>query len=104
QFVVLLNGLERLKEDGLSARTRPVYHALNSSLLFGFNWDHEAFPANRDQFILNRAAFGQTPQVAPQRLLDQPPLFLDLTPDATQFRRSAVIQGSVGLDLVSKRT
>ena len=58
QFVVLLDGFQRLDKDGLSAGTGSVDYALDAAFLLDFDGDHEAFAADGDQFILHGAAFG----------------------------------------------
>ena len=57
QFVVLFDRLQRLDKHGLSAGTGAVDDALHPAFLFDLDWDDEAFAADRDQFVLHRAAF-----------------------------------------------
>ena len=102
QFVVLVDGLQGLDKDGLPAGTGSVNHALHTALLLDLDRNHEALAADRDQLILHRAAFGQSAQIASERLLDRPLLPFDLAPDSRQFRRSAVFERAVRLDLVAK--
>ena len=61
QFVVLLDGLQRLDEHGLAARTRAVDHALHAAFLLDLYWDDKALPADGDELVLHRAALGQAP-------------------------------------------
>ena len=70
QFVVLFDRLQRLDKYGLPAGTGAVDDALHPALLLDFDRDNEAFAADRDQFILHRAAFRQPSQIAAQRFLD----------------------------------
>ena len=58
QFVVLFDGLQGLDKNGLSAGTGAVHHALHSPFLLDLHRDDKALTANRDQFVLHRAAFG----------------------------------------------
>ena len=82
QVVVLLDGLQRLDEDGLPARRRSVGHALHAPTLFDLHRDHEAIPANRDQLVLHGPALREPAQVAAQRFLNRAFLLLDVAPDA----------------------
>ena len=102
QFVVLLDGFERLDEDGLTAGTGAVHYALHPALLLDFDGDHKTLAADGDQFVLHGAAFGEFPQVAAQRFLDLTLLLLDLTPNAAQFGRSAIVERPVRQDLVAE--
>ena len=104
QFVVLLDGFERLDKDGLSAGTGAVHHALHAALLLDFYRDHEALAADGDQFVLHRAAFGEFPQVAAQRFLNLAFLLLDLAANAAQFGRRAIVERAVGQNLVAERS
>src|SRR6185437_4996026 len=100
-IVVLLNGLQRLDENGLPAGACAVHHAVDALALLGFYRDHKTLAANGDQLVLNGSAFRQPPQVAAQRLLDEPLLLLHVTTNAAQLRRSAIIKRAVRLDLVA---
>src|SRR5208282_2012174 len=103
QFVVLLDGFERLDEDRLSAGTGAVHDALYASFLLNFDWDNETLAADGDQFVLHGAAFGEFPQVAAQRVLDLALLLLDLAANAAEFRGSAIVERAVGQNLVVER-
>src|SRR5579871_771207 len=48
QLIVLLDGLERLDEDGLAAGGGAVSNALHAAALLDFHRDDEALAANRD--------------------------------------------------------
>ncbi len=104
QFVVLLDGFERLDKDGLSAGTGAVHHALHAALLLDFYRDDKALAADGDQFVLHGAAFGKFPQVAAQRFLNLAFLLLDLTANAAQLGRRAIVERAVGQNLVAERT
>ena|SRR5664279_4735012 len=88
EFVVLLDGFERLDEYGLSAGTGAVDYALDAAFLLDFHRDDETLAADGDEFVLDGAAFGEFPQVAAQRFLDLTLLLLDLTANAVQFGRA----------------
>ena len=102
QFIVLLNGFERLDEHGLPTGTGAVDHTLDTPFLLRLHRNYKSFAADCDQLILQSAAFGQPSQIAAQRLLDQPLLFLHLATDARKFWRGAVIERAIGPDLVAK--
>src|ERR1019366_4279711 len=103
QFVVLLDGFERLDKNGLSAGTGAVHDALHAALLLDFHRNHKTLAADGDQFVLHGPAFGEFPQVAAQRFLNLTLLLLDLTANAAQFGGSAVVESAVGQDLVAER-
>src|SRR5580704_5377760 len=48
QFVVLVDGFERLNKYGLAAGTRSVNHALHAAFLLDLYRNHEALTAYRD--------------------------------------------------------
>ncbi len=103
QFVVLLDGFERLDEDGLSAGTGAVHYALHAAFLLDFDRDHETLAADGDQFVLHGSAFGEFPQVAAQRFLYLTLLLFDFTANTAQLGRSAIVERAVGQDLVVER-
>ena len=102
EFIVLLDGFERLDKHGLSAGTGAVHHALDAAFLLDFHRDHKTLAADGDQFVLHRPAFGEFAQVAAQRLLDLAFLLFDLAANAVQFGRGAVVERAVGKNLVVK--
>ena len=104
QFVILLDGFEGFDKNRLPAGTRAVDYALHPSFLFNFHGDNEPLAADRNQFVLQCAAFGKTPQIAAQRFLNQPFLLFDLSPDARQFRRRAVVECAIRQDFVAEET
>ena len=53
QFVVLLDGFERLDKDGLSAGTGAVNYALHAAFLLDFYRDDETLAADGDEFVLH---------------------------------------------------
>ena len=52
KFIVLLDRLQRFNEDGLSARTCAMNHALHAAFLLHLHRDHKPFPADGDEFVL----------------------------------------------------
>src|SRR5579859_3160547 len=57
EFIVLLDCLEGLDEDGLAAGARAVNDALHAPFLLDLDWNDETLAADGDQFILYCAAF-----------------------------------------------
>ena len=104
QFIVLFDGFEGLHEDGLAAGTCSVDHALDAAFLLDLDGDDKAFAADRDQLILDGAAFGEAAEVSTQRFLYRPSLLFDFAANAGQFGRGVVFQRSVGLDLVAEKS
>ena len=104
QLVVLFDGFEGFDKDSLAAGTGTVHHTLHSSFLLDLDRNYEALAANRDQFVLHRATFGQPPQIAPQRILDRASLPFDLAANAGKFRRGLVVECAIGQNLVTKRS
>src|ERR1700722_9094727 len=95
QLVILLDGFKRLDKNRLPAGTGAVYNSLHAAFLLDFHRDHKALAANRDQFVLNRSAFGKFPEISAQRFLNLPLLLLDLAANAAELWRSAIIQRSI---------
>ena len=60
QFIILLDGFERLHKHRLAAGTGSMHHSLHAPFLLNLHRDDKAFAADRHQFILHRAALGQT--------------------------------------------
>ena len=82
QFVVLLDGFERLDENGLPAGTGSVNHALDAAFLFDFDGNNETLATDGDQFVLDSAAFRQPAEITTQRFLNEAFLFFDIAADA----------------------
>src|ERR1700676_4735263 len=95
QFIILLDGFERLDKNRLPAGTRSVHHARYTALVLRLDRNDEAFAAYRDNFFLRSAVLTKPPQVGLQRLLYGAPLLFDLTPNARQFRRRSVVECAV---------
>src|SRR5579883_2750172 len=102
EVVVLLDGVERLDEDGLSAGAGAVYDAGDAAFQLDLDGDDEALAADGDQLVLHGAAFGETAEVATQRLLDEAFLLFDVAADAGELGRGLVVEGAVGLDLIAE--
>ena len=85
EFVVLLDGLHRLDKHGLSAGACAVDDALYAAFLLDLDWDDEALAADGDEFVLNRAAFGEMAQISAERFLDGAALLFNVAADACQF-------------------
>ena len=98
----MLDGLERLDEDGLSAGACAVNYALDAALLLNFYRDDETFAADGDELILHRAAFREAAQVSAQGFLNGAALLFHFAADAGEFGRGFVFEGSVGLDFVAE--
>ena len=59
QFVVLLDGFERLDENGLARGAGAVDNAGDAPLEFGANGNHEAVAADGDEIFLGCAVAGK---------------------------------------------
>ncbi len=102
QLVVLLDGLQRFDKHRLSAGTGAMDDSLHPPLVLGFHGNDKAFAANGNQFFLQRSAFGEPPQIAAQRFLDQPALTLDFAANPAQDGRSVIVERAVGQQLAAK--
>src|ERR1700739_542684 len=87
QFIVLLDGLQRLNKNRLAAGTGAMDYSLHAALLLDLDRDHETLAANGHQLFLNGAAFGEMPQIITQRVLDGAFLLFDIAANARQLRR-----------------
>src|SRR6266478_3845622 len=103
QFVVLLDGFERLDKDGLSAGTGAVHDALHAAFLLDFHRNHKTLAADGNQFILYRPALGEFAQVAAERFLNLTLLFFGVAANAAKFGGRTIVERAVGKDLVVKR-
>ena len=102
EFVVLLDGFQRLDEDGLAAGTGSVDDALDAALLLGFDGDDEAVATDGDQLVLQGVALGEAAEIAAQRVLDGAALLFDFAADGGQGGRGVVVESSVGRELVGE--
>ena len=102
EFVVLLDGFQRLDEYGLAAGAGAVDDSLHAAFLLDLYGDDEAFAADGDQFVLDRAAFGEAAQVSAERFLNRATLPFDFAADASQFGRGFIFERPVRLNLVAE--
>ena len=102
QFVVLLDGFQRLDEDGLAAGAGSVDDALDAALLLGFDGDDEAVATDGDQLVLQGVAVGEAAEIAAQRLLDGAALAFDFAADGGQGGRGVIVERAVGRELVGE--
>ena len=98
QFVVQLDGLQRLDVYRLAAGAGAVHHARHAALELRLHRNDKALAANRDQVFLRRALAGEAAQRRAQAALDRALLSLHLAADAPQFGRSIVGQRAVRAD------
>ena len=103
QVVVQLNRLQGLDVHRLPAGARSMHHALHAALPLRLDRNHKALAANRDHFVLHRAALGIPPQRGAQTLLNRPLLPFHLAPDAPQLGRSIVGQRPIRQNLLAHR-
>src|SRR6266702_3564826 len=102
EFVVLLDGFERLDKDGLARGTGSVNDTLDAALLLGFDGDDETVATDGDQFVLQSIAFGEAAKIATKRVLNATALPLDIATYAAEGGRGVVVEGSVGRELVGE--
>ncbi len=98
EFVVLLDGFERLDVDGLAGRAGAVNHAGDAALEFAAHGDDEAVAANGDEVFLRGAVGGELAQRGAEALFDDALLAFLLATNAAEFRRGVVGQSAVGLN------
>ena len=99
QFVVEVDGLERLDEERVAAGTGGVDHAIDLAALSGDHRDHEALVADGDELLLQHAFLAVGAQEALQRFLDRLLLPLDIAAQARQRDAGVVGHAAVGQDL-----
>ncbi len=71
QFVVEVDGFERLDEKGVPAAAGAVNHAIDAALAAGDYGHHEAVVADSDEILLQRAVRMMRAQKSFERLLDR---------------------------------
>ena len=76
QFVVEVDGFERLDEQRVAAAAGAVNHAIHAPLAARDHGHHEAVVADGDEIFLQRAVFVMRAQEALERFLDQMALLL----------------------------
>ncbi len=104
QFVILLDGLERLQVDRLPARRSAMHHSGNAPLMLRLDRDHETLPADSDQVLLRAASFRKTAQGTAQALFDHSLLAFHLPPDAPQIGGRIIAQRAIGIEARPQRT
>ena len=98
QFVVLLDGFERLHVDRLPRRAGAVNYAANTALQFRADRNDEAVAANGDEVFLGGSVIGELAQGGTKTLFDEALLPLLLAANPAQLRRGIVGQRTVGLN------
>ena len=98
QFVVLLDGFQRLDVNRLPRGAGAVNHAADAPLQLGADGNDEAVAANGDEVFLGCAVLGELAQGGAQAFFDEPLLALLLAADAAQLGRGVVGQRAVGLN------
>ena len=84
QFVVELDGFERLDEQRVAAAAGSVDHAVDAPLAAGDYGDDEAIVADGDEVFLQRAVCMMGAQEAFERMLDRVALLLAVAAQAAQ--------------------
>ena len=102
EFIVLLDGFQRLDEDGLAAGAGPVDNTMDATFLLGLDGNDEAVASDGDQLVLQRVAFREAAQIAAQRVLDGAALLFDLPANGGQGGRGVVIESSVRREFVGE--
>src|ERR1035437_6500784 len=98
EFVVLLDGFERLDINSLSGRTGAGDNARNAALEFAADGDDEAVAADGDEVFLGCAVAGELAQSGTEAFFDDALLALLIAADAAQLGRRVVGQGAIRLD------
>ncbi len=98
EFVVLLDGFERLDVDGLAGGTGAVDDAGDAALELAADGDDEAVAADGDEVFLGGAVAGKLAQCGAKGFFDDALLALLLAADAAEFGRGIVGQRAVGLN------
>ena len=98
EFVVLLDGFERLDVDGLAGGAGAVDDAGDAALEFAADGNDEAVAANGDEVFLRGAFDGELAQRGAEGLFDDALLAFLLAADAVELGRGVVGEGAVGLD------
>ena len=96
QFVVEVDGFERLQEQRLTGGARAVDHAGQLAALARDHRHHEAVVAERDVLFLQYALVAVGAEKALERFLDGLFLLLDFAADAMQMRAGAVEHRAIG--------
>ena len=86
EFVVLLDGFERLNIDCLPGGTGAVDDAADAPLQLGTDGNNEAVAANGDEIFLGGAVAGELAESGAEGLLDQALLSLLITANPVELR------------------
>ena len=84
QFIVQIDGFQRLDKQRVPAAARAMNHAVNLALLPGHDRHHEAIVPQRDEFLLQRAVVAMRPQESLERGLNLPLLAFDVAAQPMQ--------------------
>ena len=95
EFVVELDGLHRLDEDGLSRRRGAVDNAGNLAAELCLYGNHKAVAANGDEVFLRAARIADCPQLPAQALFDGLVLAIHRLANARKLRRRGVGERAV---------
>ncbi len=98
QFVVEVDGFQRLDEQGMAAGTGAVNDAIQLAALPGDYRDHEALVANGDELLLEHAFLAMRAEEAFERILNGFLLPLDVAAQASQRHAGVVGNGAIGQD------
>ncbi len=99
EFVVEVDGFERLEEQRLTGGARAVNHAGQFAALPGDHRHHVTLVANGDVLFLQHAFVAIGAEEAFERFLNALLLLLDLAAETMEMRAGAVENGSVRLNL-----
>ncbi len=102
QFVVELDGFERLDEKGVAAAAGSVNHAIDAALAAGDYGHHEAVVADGDEVFLQRAVRMMRAQEAFERMLDCLALLFDVAAQAAQRDAGVIGQHAAGKNLAAQ--
>ena len=99
QFVVEVDGFQRLHKQRVPAGTRGMNHAIDLAALSGNHRNHEALVADGDELLLQHAFLAVGAQEALQRFVNRFLLPLDIAAQAAQRDAGMVGHAAVGQDL-----
>ena len=88
QFVVQIDGFERLDEQGVAAAAGAVNHSVYAPLAPCDHRNHEAIVPDGDEILLKRSILTMRAQEPLERFLNQMTLFLDVAPELLGDDRS----------------
>ena len=103
QFVVLLDGFQRLHINSEARRACPVHYARDAPLELCANGNHEAVAANGDDIVLRGAVRGELAQRGAKALFNLALLAFLVAANPAQLRRRVVGERAVRLNLALDR-